>query len=85
MRYRLDFIRQRPYDRGGPSSKHHSQEILRVLAKRYSINQKIVAIWKKRTPIKDLPTGPRETHSTVPNVGRGDHRRFPQAYAVASG
>jgi hypothetical protein len=43
----------------------HSQESLRVLAKRYGINQKTVAKWKKRTALKDLPTGPKDAHSTV--------------------
>jgi len=41
----------------------HSQESLRVLAQRYGINQKTVA--KKRTAVKDLPTGPQDAHSTV--------------------
>ncbi|MDQ0507088.1 hypothetical protein QOZ94_003904, partial [Xanthobacter agilis] len=35
----------------------HSQESLRALAKRYGINQKTVAKWKKRTSCADLPTG----------------------------
>jgi transposase InsO family protein len=43
----------------------HSQESLRALAKRYGINQKTVAKWKKRTSVADLPTGPREPKSTV--------------------
>ena len=43
----------------------HSQESLRSLARRYGINQKTVAKWKKRTSVADLPTGPREPHSTV--------------------
>jgi transposase InsO family protein len=43
----------------------HSQESLRTLAKRYGINQKTVAKWKKRTSVADLPTGPKEPHSTV--------------------
>ena len=34
-----------------------SQESLRVLAKRYGINQKTVAKWKKRESVCDLPTG----------------------------
>lgn len=38
----------------------NSQESLRALAKRYGINQKTVAKWKKRTSVADLPTGPRE-------------------------
>ena len=43
----------------------HSQESLRVLAKRYGINQKTVAKWKRRTAVKDLPTEPKDAHSTV--------------------
>ena len=43
----------------------HSQESLRALAKRYGINQKTVAKWKKRASVADLPTGPREPRSTV--------------------
>jgi transposase InsO family protein len=46
----------------------HSQESLRVLARRYGINQKTVAKWKKRTAVKDLPTGPRDAHSTVLSI-----------------
>ena len=63
----------------------HSQESLRALAKRYGINQKTVAKWKKRTSVADLPTGPREPRSTV-LVGRGGggHRRFPALYAAAA-
>jgi transposase-like protein len=43
----------------------HSQESLRALAKRYGINQKTVAKWKKRSSVADLPTGPSEPKSTV--------------------
>ncbi len=46
----------------------HSQESLRALAKRYGINQKTVAKWKKRTAVADLPTGPKEPKSTVLTV-----------------
>jgi hypothetical protein len=46
----------------------HSQASLRALAKRYGINQKTVAKWKKRTSTADLPTGPREPKSTVLTV-----------------
>ena len=35
----------------------HSQESLRVLARRYGINQKTVAEWKRRTPVADIPAG----------------------------
>ena len=43
----------------------HSQESLRGLAKRYGINAKTVAKWRKRRSVTDLPTGPREPRSTV--------------------
>ncbi len=46
----------------------HSQESLRVLAKRYGINQKTVAKWKRRTAVKDLSTGPKDAHSTVLSI-----------------
>ncbi len=37
----------------------HSQESLRVLAKRYGVNPKTVAKWKKREDTADLPRGPK--------------------------
>ena len=43
----------------------NSQESLRALAKRYGINQKTVAKWKKRTTLADLPTGPKDPRSSV--------------------
>jgi transposase InsO family protein len=43
----------------------HSQESLRVLARRHGINPKTVAKWRKRSAVTDLPTGPREPRSTV--------------------
>jgi len=36
----------------------HSQESLMLLFRRYGINQKTVAKWKKRTTVKDGPTAP---------------------------
>jgi transposase InsO family protein len=42
-----------------------SQESLRVLARRYGINQKTVAKWKRRSSVGDLPTGPRRPRSNV--------------------
>lgn len=42
-----------------------SQESLRALSKRYGINQKTVAKWKKRTSVADVPTGPKTPSSTV--------------------
>jgi len=43
----------------------HSQESLRVLAKRHGINPKTVAKWKTRTSVEDLRTGPKDPKSTV--------------------
>src|SRR4051794_2100046 len=43
----------------------HSQESLRVLARRHGINPKTVAKWKKRPSVADRPTGPKQPHSTV--------------------
>lgn len=43
----------------------HSQESVRVLAKRHGINPKTVAKWKMRTTVADLPTGPKAPKSTV--------------------
>ena len=43
----------------------HSQESLRLLAKRYGVNQKAVAKWKRRSPVADVPTGPKDARSTV--------------------
>ena len=43
----------------------HSQESLRALSKRYGINQKTVAKWKRRTSVADIPTGPKTPSSTV--------------------
>jgi transposase InsO family protein len=42
-----------------------SQESLRKLARRYGINQKTVAKWKRRSSVADLPTGPKQARSTV--------------------
>jgi len=46
----------------------NSQESLRALSKRYGINPKTVAKWKKRSFVVDLPTGPKEPKSTVLSV-----------------
>ncbi|PWB83089.1 MAG: IS481 family transposase [Methylocystaceae bacterium] len=43
----------------------HSQESLRALAKRYGVNQKTIAKWKKRTSVCDERTGPKAPKSTV--------------------
>lgn len=46
----------------------NSQASLRALSKRYGINQKTVAKWKKRTSVTDLPTGPKDPKSTVLSI-----------------
>ena len=43
----------------------NSQASLRVLAKRYGINQKTVAKWRNRASTADLATGPTEPRSTI--------------------
>ena len=42
----------------------HSQKSLRALARRYGINQKTVAKWKKRETVADLPARPKKPKST---------------------
>jgi len=37
----------------------YGRESLRTLARRYGINQKAVANWKRRGSVADLPTDPR--------------------------
>src|ERR1700723_1392172 len=46
----------------------HSQASLRALSRRYGINQKTVAKWKRRTSVADIPTGPKNARSTVLSV-----------------
>ncbi len=46
----------------------HSQESLRALARRYGVNQKTVAKWKRRSSVHDEKTGPKEPRSTVLSV-----------------
>jgi transposase-like protein len=43
----------------------HSQTSLRELARRYGVNPKTVAKWRKRTSVADLPTGPRVARSST--------------------
>jgi hypothetical protein len=43
----------------------NSQESLNKLAKRYAINPKTVAKWKKRSFVQDAPMGPKQARSTV--------------------
>ena len=46
----------------------HSQASLRALARRYGINPKTVAKWKKRASVADRPTGPKDAKSTVLSI-----------------
>ncbi len=48
----------------------NSKERLRALSARCGINQKIVAKWKNRTLVADLPTGPKDAKSTVLNLDK---------------
>jgi hypothetical protein len=68
MHYGPASPRQRHDDRGDPSNLQHSQASLGALARRYGINPKTVAKWKKRGWVADLPTGPREPKSTVLSI-----------------
>ena len=43
----------------------HSQESVRALAARYSVNPKTIGKWKKRTYVTDRETGPKQVGSTV--------------------
>lgn len=43
----------------------NSQESLKTLAKKYAINPKTVAKWKKRTIAQDAPMGPKNARSTI--------------------
>ena len=64
----------------------HSQESLRALAKRYGINPKTVAKWRKRDLGRrsaDRAEG-AEIDGSV-DRGGGDHRRLPPAHAAAAG
>src|SRR5690606_7524080 len=63
--YGTSSTQQRHNDTGSASSNKNSQESLRTLAKRYGINQKTVAKWKKRTSVDDLTTGPKNPRSSV--------------------
>ena len=43
----------------------NSQESLKILSKRYGINPKTVAKWRKRQTVQDSAMGPKEARSTV--------------------
>src|ERR1022692_2835190 len=43
----------------------HSQASIRALARRYGINPKTIAKWKRRTTTADAPMGPKAPRSTV--------------------
>jgi hypothetical protein len=81
MHYGTDSARERPHNSGRGEQEmrgiseprdrraiQHSQERLRTLAKRHGINPKTVANAKRRTSVSDLPTGPKDAHSTVLSI-----------------
>jgi transposase-like protein len=43
----------------------HSQESIAKLAKRYDLNPKTAAKWKKRTQVHEAPMGPKQPRSPV--------------------
>jgi transposase-like protein len=43
----------------------HSEASLRELARRHGVDPKATAKWRRRTSVADLPTGPREAHSST--------------------
>ena len=63
----------------------HSQASLRALAKRYGINPKTVAKWKKRGSSPTFRPALRRCFNGSQHRGRSGDRRLPQAYAAAAG
>ena len=60
------YYTQMPQNDGGdPSEIRNSQESLMKLAKRFGVNPKTIAKWKKRESPADLPMGPKIIKSTV--------------------
>lgn len=52
-------------DRGVRRAIQNSQESLNKIAKRYAINPKTVAKWKKRSSVQDASMGPKQARSSV--------------------
>jgi transposase-like protein len=44
----------------------HSQESLRELARRYGVNPKTIAKWRKRSSVADQPTAQKAPRSSIP-------------------
>ena len=46
----------------------HSQTSIRALATKHEINPKTVIKWRRFQSVEDLPTGPKDAHSSVLSV-----------------
>jgi len=69
-RYGPDIARKRRDDGGRPVRDPEKLDSLRALSKRYGINPKTVAKWKKRTSARGLAHG-----SAHPALDGAQHRR----------
>ena len=63
----------------------NSQESLKVLAKRYGINEKTVLKWRHRKSVHDAPMGPKNPHSTVLTPEEEAACSFPATNPIALG
>jgi hypothetical protein len=63
--YGTGITRERPHAAALRPAIQRSQDSLAKLAKRYDLNPKTMAKWKKRSHVEDAPMGPKQPHSTV--------------------
>jgi hypothetical protein len=72
--------RERPHDRGDPSSEEHSQQSLRVFGRRYGVDPKTIAKRKAQSTVSGLPTGQKELKSAALSV-ETRRRRLPETHS----